>query len=113
MWQGSGLQTRWWPQNVTPCDRAHQLPTHEGFMWTPLVDSRGEMRKHSLEKIVKREHSKRKHLSRTCHVRTDHKKGVCLHLDILRNATFQRGIFPEISHSQALLGALVSVLQKF
>jgi hypothetical protein len=68
------------------------------------------MRKHSLVKIVKREHSKRKHPSRTCRVRTVHKKGVCLHLDLC-NATFQGGIFPEISHSQALLGSLVSVLQ--
>jgi hypothetical protein len=40
------------------------------------------------------------------------KIGVCLHLDVLCNATFQRGIFPEISHSQALIGSLVSVLQK-
>jgi hypothetical protein len=31
-------------------------------------------------------------------------------LQVLCNATFQRGMFPEISHSQALLGALVSVL---
>jgi hypothetical protein len=32
----------------------------------------------------------------------------CLHLQVLCNATSQRGMFPEISHSQALLGALVS-----
>jgi hypothetical protein len=64
MWQRSGLQTRWWPQNVTPCDRAHQLPPHAGLMWTPLGDSQGEMRKHTLVKIVKREHSKGKHPSR-------------------------------------------------
>jgi hypothetical protein len=34
----------------------------------------------------------------------------CLHLQVC-NATPQRGTFPEISHSQALLGALVSVLK--
>jgi hypothetical protein len=34
----------------------------------------------------------------------------CLHLQVC-NATSQRGTFPEISHPQALLGALVSVLK--
>jgi hypothetical protein len=113
MWQGSGLQTRWWPQNVTPCNRAHQLPPHAGLMWTPLGNSRGDMWKHTLVKIVKHELSKGKHPSSPCRVRTVHKNGVWLHLDFVCNANFQRGIFPEISHSQALLGGLVSVPQKF
>ncbi|PNF20244.1 hypothetical protein B7P43_G16151, partial [Cryptotermes secundus] len=50
-----------------------------------------------LVKIVKSELSKGEHPSR----------------QVLCNATSQRGMFPEISHSQALLGALVNVLQKF
>jgi hypothetical protein len=36
-----------------------------------------------------------------------------VHLQVLPSATPQRGMFPEISHSQALLPALVSVSYKF
>jgi hypothetical protein len=43
---------------------------------------------------------------------TQEKEFDCLHLQVLCDASSRRGIFPEMSHSQALLGALVSVLQK-
>jgi hypothetical protein len=60
------------------------------------------------------ENENNKHPSRQCCVCTVHKnRTMTLHLQVLCNATSQRGLFPEISHSQALLGALVSVLQKF
>ena len=36
-----------------------------------------------------------------------------VHLQVLLSATPQRGMFPEISHSQALLGSLVSISWKF
>jgi hypothetical protein len=41
---------------------------------TPLGDSRGDMRKHTLVKIVKSEHSKGKHPSWQCRVCAVHKK---------------------------------------
>jgi hypothetical protein len=40
------------------------------------------------------------------------KKPNKLHLQVLCNATPQRGVFPEISHTQALLGALVKCFLK-
>jgi hypothetical protein len=69
------------------------------------------MRKHTLVKIVKGEHAKGKHPVRQYRVCASHKKrsATALHLQVLCDASSQRGMFPEISHSQALLGAKILV----
>ena len=41
------------------------------------------------------------------------KKWNSVHLQVLLNATPQGGMFPEVSHPQALLGSLVSIFWKF
>jgi hypothetical protein len=74
----------------------------------------GDMRKHTHVKIVKGEHAKRKHPVRQCRVFASHKKRsatayICKFcvMPLHKGECFQK------YHSQALLGALVSVLQKF
>ena len=61
----------------------------------------GDMRKHVIEKTVGSELGKIKYPARRCHICAAHKK---------RSETWttpQGGMFPEVSHSQALLGSLV------
>ena len=69
------------------------------------------MLKHVLEKIVGSEWGKRKYPARRCHVCAAHKQRseTRVHLQVLLSATPQGGMFPEVSHPQALLGSLVSI----
>jgi hypothetical protein len=82
-------------------------PTPRKFRVDPPGRLSGDMRKHVLMKIVKSEHGKNKYPTRQCRVCAVHNRRRDIHLQVLPSATPQRGMFREISHSQALLGALV------
>jgi hypothetical protein len=89
---------QWGPSTLTP---------HKSRVGTPgwLL---GDMQKHVLAKIVKREYGKNKYPIRQCRVCSVHKRRRhVVHLQVLPSATPQRGMFREISHFEALLGALV------
>jgi hypothetical protein len=74
----------------------------------------GDMQKYVLEKTVKSDEGTRKYPARRCHVCATQKKRsdtryICKFCSVLLH---KGGMFPEISHPQALLVALVSVPYK-
>jgi hypothetical protein len=111
MWQKPGLQmevAETESDTDLVCNQDCQLQLHISLVWTPPGQLSNDMQKHVLAKIVKNEHGENEYPTRQCRVCSSQKETCGTSASSAWcHSTKRNTVFPETSHSQAPLGALV------